>query len=512
MSDSTSAQASAAKSVPLVIISIGLLLLLAALDQTIVSTALPTIVADLKGIDHLSWVVTAYILSSTVSAPLYGKLGDLYGRRAMVMLSVTLFLFGSILCGLANSMNTLIAARVVQGLGGGGLFVLALSVVADVLPPKDRGKMQGVFAAIFSLASVVGPLAGGWLVDVATWHWIFLINIPVGLLAIAGFIAGFHPTGRRVKHKIDWAGALFLSLALASLTLVCSLGGRTFPWSSIEAQVLVVVSLAAILIFLWIERGAVEPILPLSLFKMNIFTLTSVIGFISGVAMFGSITFLPLYLQIAVGISPTESGLAMIPMTLGIVTSSTLAGRFMGKTGRYYYITIIGMAFLMLSMALLSQLQVDTGLFTFSIYLALVGLGMGCIFPVVTSAVQNVVPRQQLGTATAAGVMFRQVGGSLGVALLGAIFTGRMMAEFQGSQLEGILSSTGELALSPAMIAALSPEVRSTVGAIIVNAMHPIYWVAGGLCVVGFIAALFLQEVRLENRVVKPDTPQPAAK
>ena len=505
MSDSNTALASPAKSVPLVILSIGMLLMLAALDQTIVSTALPTIVADLKGIDQLSWVVTAYILASTVSAPLYGKLGDLFGRRAMVMVSVSLFLIGSVLCGLAYSMNALIIARVIQGFGGGGLFVLALSVVADVLPPKDRGKMQGVFAAIFSLASVVGPLAGGWLVDVASWHWIFFINIPVGLLAIAGFIAGFHPTGQRVKHKIDWAGALFLSITLAALTLVSSLGGRSFPWSSLEAQALILISIGALLLFVWIERRAAEPILPLSLFKMNIFTLTSVIGFISGMAMFSAITFLPLYLQIALGISPTESGLAMIPMTLGIVTSSTLAGRYMGKTGRYYYITIIGMAFLTLSMVLLSQLHVTTGLVTFSVYLLTVGLGMGCIFPVVTSSVQNVVPRQQLGTATAAGVMFRQVGGSLGVAVLGAIFTARMLAQFETAEIDGIFSESGEFVISPAMLASFSPEVQQTIGAVVVDAMHPIFWVAGSFCVLGLIAALFLQEVRLENRMVKPE-------
>jgi len=508
MSDTPTIEGSA-KSIPLVIVSIGLLLLLAALDQTIVSTALPTIVADLKGIDHLSWVVTAYILSSTVAAPLYGKLGDLYGRRLMVMISVSLFLLGSILCGLAHSMNTLIAARVIQGLGGGGLFVLALSVVGDVLPPKDRGKMQGVFAAIFSLASVVGPLAGGWLVEVASWHWIFLINLPIGLLAIAGFMSGFHPSERRVKHQIDWAGAVSLSLGLAALTLVCSLGGRTFAWSSFEAQSLIFIALVALIVFIKAEQRAPEPILPLSLFKMNIFTLTSLIGFISGVAMFGSITFLPLYLQIAVGISPTESGLAMIPMTAGIVTTSTLAGRYMGKTGRYYFITIIGMAFLTLSMLLLSQLQADTSLFWFSIYLAVVGLGMGCIFPVVTSSVQNVVPRQQLGTATAAGVMFRQIGGSLGVAVLGAIFTHRMLQQFEASALPGILSESGEFVVSPTMIASLSAEVKSAVGLIVVDAMQPIYWVAASLCVVGFIAALFLEEVRLENRMVPTKSPAP---
>jgi len=512
MSVATKADPSAAKSVPLVMVSIGLLLLLAALDQTIVSTALPTIVGDLKGIEHLSWVVTAYILASTVSAPLYGKLGDLYGRRLMVVVSVGLFLFGSVICGFADSMNSLIFARAVQGLGGGGLFVVALSVVGDVLPPKERGKMQGVFAAIFSLASVAGPLAGGWFVEVATWHWIFFINIPFGLLAIAGFIAGFHPTGKRVKHKIDWSGALFLSLGLAALTLVCSLGGRTLPWASLEAQLLILLSVFALVAFVFVERRALEPILPLSLFKLNIFTLTSVIGFFAGVAMFSSITFLPIYLQIAVGISPTDSGLAMIPMTAGIVTTSTLAGRYMGRTGRYYYLTLLGMGFLVLSMGLLAQLQADTSLVVFSLYLFMVGLGMGFIFPVVTSSVQNVVPRHQLGTATAAGVMFRQVGGSLGVAVLGAIFTARMMGPLEASSIEGVLSESGEFALSPTMISSLTPEAKTLLGGVIVDAMQPIYWIAALLCAIGFVAALFLEEVRLENRMVKSEAPSVSAK
>ena len=478
----------------LVMISIGLLLLLASLDQTIVSTALPTIVADLGGVDHLSWVVTAYVLTSTIAAPLYGKLGDLYGRRNMVFISVGLFLLGSILCGVAGSMFFLIVSRAMQGLGGGGLFVLALSVVGDVVKPQDRGKVQGVFAAVFSVSSVVGPLAGGWFVEYANWHWIFFINLPIGIIAVVGFAAGFKPRGVRHKHRIDYAGALALSLGLGALTLVTSLGGRSIAWASPEALGLVALSVASLAAFVWVENRAEEPILPLSLFKLNVFWVTSVIGFIAGVAMFGAITFLPLYLQIAKGVTPTVSGLQLIPMTAGILISSTLSGHYMGKSGRYKVLPILGLSLLALGMFLLSRLTQDTGAVVFSISLALVGLGMGCIFPVVTTSVQNAVPRALMGTATAAGIMLRQTGASLGVAAFGAMFAARMA---DGAGMVGEHSG-----FNPQTLSQLAPEVREALAAQVVYAIHPIYLVAMVLALVGLAFAFVLKEVQLTNRQV----------
>ena len=478
----------------LVMVSIGLLLLLASLDQTIVSTALPTIVADLGGVDHLSWVVTAYVLTSTIAAPLYGKLGDLYGRRNMVFISVGLFLLGSILCGVAGSMVFLIAARAMQGLGGGGLFVLALSVVGDVVQPQDRGKVQGVFAAVFSVSSVVGPLAGGWFVQYANWHWIFFINLPIGIIAVLGFAAGFKPKGVRHKHKIDYAGALALSLALGSLTLVTSLGGRSIGWASPAALGLITLAIVALVAFVWVENRAEEPILPLSLFKLNVFWVTSVIGFIAGVAMFGAITFLPLYLQIAKGVTPTVSGLQLIPMTAGILISSTLSGRYMGKSGHYKILPILGLILLALGMFLLSRLSVETGPVVFSISLAMVGLGMGCIFPVVTTSVQNAVPRAQMGTATAAGIMLRQTGASLGVAAFGAMFAARMA---EGAGMVGEHSG-----FNPQTLSQLAPEAREALAAQVVYAIHPIYLVAMVLALVGLLFAFVLEEVQLTSRQV----------
>lgn len=499
MSDATLSP-SAPVPVGRVILSIGLLLLLASLDQTIVSTALPTIVADLGGLDHLSWVVTAYVLTSTVVAPLYGKLGDLYGRRNMVMISVGLFLIGSVLCGVAGSMTFLIVSRAIQGLGGGGLFVLALSVVGDVIAPQDRGKVQGVFAAVFSVSSVIGPLAGGWFVQYVNWHWIFFINIPVGLIAAVIFAASFKPRGVRSKHKIDWAGAATLTLGLGTLTLVTSLGGRSLSWASPEAIAMIAVAVVALAVFVWIESRAAEPILPLFLFKLNVFWVTCVIGFIAGVAMFGAITFVPLYLQIAKATTPTQSGLLLIPMTVGILLASTFAGRHMGKTGRYLILPKLGLGLLFIGMMLLSRLQVDTSFVVFSLSLGAMGLGMGCIFPVVTTAVQNAVPRETLGTATAAGILVRQTGGSLGVAAFGALFASRMAAGIADA---GTALPIGEGAnIGPQMLAKLTPEQQATIADAVVNALHPIYLIAAGLAAFGLIFAFLLEEIELVQRQI----------
>lgn len=485
-------------SIRMVIGSVGVLLLLAALDQTIVSTALPTIVADLGGLDHLSWVVTAYILASTVSAPLYGKLGDLYGRRNMVFVSVGLFLTGSALCGLAQSMGFLILSRAIQGLGGGGLFVLALAVVGDVIPPRDRGKVQGVFAAVFSLSSVIGPLMGGWFVEAFTWHWIFYINIPLGALAVSGFAVSFAPRGVRVRHKVDWAGAATLSVSLASLTLVTSLGGNTFAWSSPVAMGLIAATLVAGTAFFAIERRADEPILPPDLFRSNVFVTTSVIGFVTGATIFGAVTFLPIYLQIAKGISPTVSGLMLVPMTLGIVIAANVTGRYMGRTGKYRRMTLIGTSLMFTGSLLLTRIAQDTSTATFGVSIAILGFGMGCIFPVVTTAVQNAVPREHLGTATAAGVMFRQVGGSLAVAVFGALFAARVTAGL-GGEVEAL---TGGLELGPRVVAGLPPEAQVRIGEVIVAAIHPIFWTASAMAVLAFAVALRLAEIPLTNRMV----------
>ena len=485
-------------SLRLVILSIGLLLLLASLDQSIVSTALPTIVSDLGGLDHLSWVVTAYILTSTIVAPLYGKLGDLYGRRVTVFACVAIFILGSALCGVATSMTFLIIARAIQGLGGGGLFVLALSVIGDVVPPRERGKIQGVFAAVFSTSSVLGPLAGGWLSENANWHWIFFINIPLGLIALVGFAFSFKARPSRTDHKIDWWGALTLTLGLGALTLLTSIGGRSFDWASSSAFGLAALTILSLIAFVLIERKAAEPILPMWLFGMNVFRVTSILGFVVGAALFGAITFLPLYLQIAKGSSPTGSGLQLIPLTLGIVAASTLAGQYMGRTGKYKILPIIGSSLLSVGMLALTQLTRDTAILPFSLVLVTVGLGMGCIFPVVTTAVQNAVPRQTLGTATAAGILLRQCGGALGVAAFGALFNARLMSGLG----DAVALLGGGAQLGPQSMAKLAPEMQATVAAAVINAIHPIYWIVAAMGLVAFGFSFLLEEVPLISRAV----------
>ncbi len=376
--------------------------------------------------------------------------------------------------------------------------MLALSVVGDAIPARDRGRVQGVFAAVFSSASVIGPLAGGWFVEAFSWHWIFYINIPLGIIAVATFAASFAPRTERVRHKIDWAGAIALSVCLGSLTLVTSLGGSSFGWTSPTALGLAAAAVLSLAGFVWIESRAEEPILPLSLFTNNVFAVTSGIGFVAGVVMFGAVTFLPLFLQVSQGYSPTVSGLMLVPMTVGIIIASTLAGRYMGRTGLYYRLPLIGLALVTVGAVLLAFLTRQTHPAFFAGALVVLGLGMGHIFPVVTTAVQNAVPRHQLGTATAAGVMFRQIGGSLAVAAFGALFSARVIA--------GMAAQSGgvpeELHIDAASLAALPPEQHQMVADVIANALHPIYWVVAVLAVLGFLLALRLKEVPLTNRQV----------
>ena len=495
--------AAPATSVRVVIASVAVLLLLASLDQSIVATALPTIVADLGGLDHLSWVVTAYILASTVVAPLYGKLGDIYGRRAMVFVSVALFLAGSTLCGMAQTMGWLIGARAIQGLGGGGLMVLAFSIVADVIPPRERGRIQGVFAVVFGTSSVAGPLLGGFFTEQASWPWIFYINLPIGLAALIGFALAFPAQPRGTPRRIDYAGAVALTATLGALVLVTSLGGRTLAWDAPATLALIATAVVGLAAFLWIETHAEEPVLPLSLFRINTFWVTSVVGLAAGAGLFGAVTFLPLFLQIARGATPTESGLLMVPMMAGILATSNVCGRLMRATGRYRVLLTVGTAFLTLGLALLSTLAADIPLWRFCLYIALVGMGMGCIFPVTTTAVQNAVRRDQIGTATASGLMFRQIGGSVAVALFGALFAGAVTA-----RLAGAVDATGEI--GPQMLAGLSDAQRALVVEAVVAGTHPIYLIAACVAAVAFAFSFLLREIPLASTIERDPVPGPA--
>ncbi len=479
----------------LILFSVAVMLLLAALDQTIVSTALPSIVADLGGVDHLSWVVTAYLLTSTVAAPMYGKLGDLFGRKLMMQIAVVIFLIGSVLSGMANSMLFLIVSRAVQGLGGGGLFVLALTVVGDVVPPRERGKIQGIFGGVFGIASVAGPLLGGFFVDQLSWRWVFYVNLPIGILALAIFAFVFHATGKRVKHKIDYSGALLLAASLVGLVLFASLGGSTFERTSPFMLAMISMAVVAGISFVVVELRADEPILPMGLFRYNTFSVFSAIGFVTGVAMFGGLTFLPLFLQTVKGVSPTVSGLQLLPMMLGILTGSIGSGQIMSRTGRYRRLPVIGMAVMTVGLLLLTRLQPDTSGNMISLYMFIVGIGLGPTMSVGTTAIQNAVPHRVMGVSTAGFTLFRQIGGLIGVSIFGSLFTNGLNSSLGGAP----IGAGGIGTLGASMIAKLPAPVQVMVKQAISDALHPVFLAAAGAAAIAFLIGWFLEELPLRT-------------
>jgi EmrB/QacA subfamily drug resistance transporter len=448
------------------LIIIGALLLgmlLAALDQTIVATALPTIAGDLHGLSHLSWVVTAYLLASTVSTPLWGKLGDLYGRKVFFEAAIVIFLIGSALCGLAHSMLMLIAFRAVQGIGGGGLLTGAQTIVADVVPPRDRGRYQGLFGSVFGVTSVIGPLIGGFFVDNLSWRWVFYVNLPIGVVALAVVAAVLPGQLRRAQHRIDYLGTVLLAGAATSLVLLTSLGGTTYAWSS--APIFIMGAAAVVLgaAFVWAESRAAEPVIPLRLFRNRVFSAASAVGFVVGFAMFGSIAYLPQYMQIVKGVSPTISGLRLLPLMVGLLTTSIVSGRLVSRWGRYRVFPIVGTATMTLGLYLLSHLGVATSDWLSSLYMLVLGAGIGASLQVLVVAVQNAVSYTDLGSATGGATFFRSIGGSFGTATFGAVFSnvlaGNLAAALHGLALPpGVTAASGA---SPAQLAHLPAAVHA---------------------------------------------------
>ncbi len=472
--------------------------LLAALDQTIVSTALPTIVGELGGINHLSWVVTAYLLAATVVTPLYGKLGDLYGRKRLLQVAVVIFLIGSILCGLSQNMGQLIAFRAVQGLGGGGLIVLAMATVGDLVPPSERGRYQGLFGAVFGVATVIGPLVGGYIVEHLSWRWIFYVNIPVGLAALAVIAIAFTAPTERRSHSIDYLGAGTLAGALSAIVLFTSLGGTTYDWTSTPIVVLAVLGVVLTVAFVFAERRAAEPILPLELFKNRTFSVASAIGFVVGLALFGSVTFLPLYLQVVKGKSPSASGLLLLPLMAGVLVTSIGSGQAISRMGRYRVFPIVGTALMVVAFALLSRLWVDTSIPTADVYVLILGLGLGLVMQVLVLAVQNAVDYEHLGVATSGATLFRSIGGSIGVALFGAIFANRL-----GAELAGVLPPGTRIpaAADPNAIKALPPAVHQPFIEAFASALQIVFLAAVPISIVAFALTWFLREVPLRKTV-----------
>jgi EmrB/QacA subfamily drug resistance transporter len=473
-----------------------LVLLLAALDQTIVSTALPTIVGDLGGIEHLSWVVTSYLLASTVVGPLYGKLGDLYGRRLVLQAAIVIFLVGSALCGVSQNMAELIAFRAVQGLGGGGLFVVTIAAIGDILSPRERGRYQGYFGGVFGVSTVVGPLAGGFFVDHLSWRWIFYVNLPVGALALFVLSVAFRARPERVRHEIDYLGAVVLAGALSAIVLFTSLGGTSLDWTSPELLAILAIGIALLVLFPFVERRAREPILPLELFRNRIFVVTSCVGFVVGLALFGAVTYIPLYLQVTKGHSPTESGLLMTPMMAGVLITSITSGALISKYGRYKPFPIAGTLLVAGGLGLLSTLHVDTPTWRAALFMLIMGFGLGMTMQVLVLAAQNSVDYRLLGVATSGSTLFRQVGGSIGVALFGAIFTNRFGEELASRLPPG---SNVPTAASPAVIDRLPRIVHAPYVAALTAALHPVFLVAAAVALAAFAAAWLLREIPLRQ-------------
>jgi EmrB/QacA subfamily drug resistance transporter len=482
-----------------VFVALMLGMFLAALDQTIVSTALPTIVGDLGGLDHLSWVVTSYLLASTVSTPLYGKLGDMMGRKPVFLAAIIIFLAGSMLAGLSQSMEQLIGFRALQGIGAGGLMVGAQAIIADIVPPRERGRYMGLIGSVFAVASVAGPLLGGFLVDNLSWRWVFYVNLPVGALAIVIVVTRLHLHTPTVRHKIDLLGTALLSAGVATLILVTTWGGNQYAWGSTMIVGLAVAGVVLLACFVWWEARAPEPILPLGLFRSRVFVVANSMGFTIGMAMFGAIVFIPLYLQLVYGASPTSSGLRLLPLMAGLLVAAVLSGRAITRLGRYKVFPIAGTIVLVAGMFLLSRLGVGTAPWLASVYMLVVGVGIGLVMQVLVLVVQNDVAPRDIGVATSTATFFRSVGGSFGVAIFGAIFASRLTDQLAKLPHSVTAQLGSGVHLQPEQAKHLPPLVHADFLNAFAHSLHSVFLFGMALAIIPAVLAWLLKEVPLRT-------------
>ncbi|MEU5451345.1 MULTISPECIES: MFS transporter [Streptomyces] len=494
------------RKIRMVFLGLMLTLLLAALDQMIVATALPKIVGELHGLEKMSWAVTAYLLASTIVLPLYGKLGDLFGRKGVFQFAIIVFIIGSALAGWSRTMDELIAFRALQGIGGGGLMIGVQAIIADIVPARERGRYMGLIGAVFGLASVAGPLLGGFFTDHASWRWCFYINVPFGLVTLAVIAVVLKLPRPAARPRLDVLGAALLAVASTCLVLVTSWGGTEYDWTSGTILGLSAGAVASTVLFVAAERRAAEPIIPLRLFRDSVFNVTGLVGAVLGVALFGAASYLPTYLQMVDGVSATESGLLMLPMMMGIVGGSIVSGQLITRTGRYRIYPIVGSAVSVVGMALLSLLEADTSVLAYSFYQAVLGIGIGLVMSVLVLAVQNSVRPSDLGTATSANNYFRQIGGSVGAAIFGTLFAGRL-SDALGERLPTGAELPDPASITPQIVHAMEPALRDAYIQAYVDAMPRIFLYLVPVLVLGLVLAFFLKEKPL----VSHHSPEAAA-
>ncbi|WP_327436363.1 MFS transporter [Streptomyces sp. NBC_01201] len=495
-----------ARSVRVVVLALMITMLLAMLDNLIVGTAMPTIVGDLGGLEHLSWVVTAYTLATAASTPIWGKLGDLYGRKGIFLTSIVVFLIGSVLSGMAQDMGQLIGFRAVQGLGAGGLMVGVMAILGDLVPPRERGRYQGMMAGVMAFAMIGGPLVGGAITDHLGWRWSFYINLPLGAVALAMVTVVLHlPRKERSKARIDYLGAALLTVGITAIVLVTTWGGSEYAWDSAVIMELIALGVASLVGFVFVETKAAEPIMPLHIFRNRNFSLMSVVGFMAGFVMFGAVLFLPLYQQTVQGASATNSGLLLLPMLLAMMIVSLVAGRVTTSTGKYKIFPILGSVLMIAGLFLLATMDAGTTRFTSGVYMAVLGAGMGFLMQITMLVAQNSVELKDMGVASSATTLFRTLGSSFGVAIMGALFTGRVQDEMAARGGGGATEQSAQLDASS--LAKLPDAVREAYEYAVASGTHIAFLVGGSVAVVALVAALFVKEVPLRG-MAGPDAPE----